>query len=283
MGYIYILLSALFFCLMTVFVKIAGHHMETIQIVFMRGVITLIFSYILIKRNNVYLWGSNKKILAIRGFVGTVALFLVFESIQRFSLPEATVIQYLYPIFTALLASIIISENIGKVLYLAIPLGFIGVYIILDLPFIYQNSIFDTNDLVIAIVGSFLTGLAYVMVRMASNLNESPYVIMFYFPLFTVPLSFALTYNVWAPPTTDIWIVLILVGICSQLGQIFLTFGYKLLPAGRAATTSYIQVPFSAIAGMLIFHENISYNFIIGSIIIFYTIFLIVRGKGEVI
>ena len=264
---------------MTVFVKIAGQHMETIQIVFMRGVITLIFSYILIKRNNVYLWGNNKKILAIRGFVGTVALFLVFESIQRFSLPEATVIQYLYPIFTALLASILISENIGKVLYLAIPLGFIGVYIILDLPFVYHDSVFHTTDLTIAIIGSFLTGLAYVMVRMASILKESPYVIMFYFPLFTVPLSFVLTYNVWSQPTIDIWIVLILVGICSQLGQIFLTFGYKLLPAGRAATTSYIQVPFSAIAGMLIFHENVSYNFIIGSMVIFYTIFIIVREK----
>jgi len=97
--------------------------------------------------------------------------------------------------------------------------------------------------------------------------------------IFTVPLSFVLTYNVWAGPTIDIWIVLILVGICSQLGQIFLTFGYKLLPAGRAATTSYIQVPFSAIAGMLIFHENVSYNFIIGSMVIFYTIFIIVREK----
>ena len=204
MGYIYILLSALFFCLMTIFVKIAGQHMQTIQIVFMRGVITLIFSYILIKRNNVYLWGNNKKILAIRGFVGTVALFLVFESIQRFSLPEATVIQYLYPIFTALLASILISENIGKVLYLAIPLGFIGVYIILDLQFVYHDSAFHTTDLTIAIIGSFLTGLAYVMVRMASNLKESPYVIMFYFPLFTVPLSFVLTYNVWSRPTIDI-------------------------------------------------------------------------------
>lgn len=283
MGYLYILLSALFFCFMTIFVKIAGQHMQTIQIVFMRGVITLIFSYILIKRNNVYLWGNNQKILAIRGFVGTVALFLVFESIQRFSLPEATVIQYLYPIFTALLASIIISENIGKVLYLAIPLGFIGVYIILDLPFIFQHSIIDTTDLAIAIIGSFLTGLAYVMVRMASNLKESPYVIMFYFPLFTVPLSFLLVYNVWVPPSINIWIVLILVGICSQLGQIFLTFGYKLLPAGRAATTSYIQVPFSAIAGMVIFYEKISYNFIIGSMVIFYTIYLIVKERGEVI
>ena len=107
--------------------------------------------------------------------------------------------------------------------------------------------------------------------------------IMFYFPLFTVPLSFLLVYNVWVPPSINIWIVLILVGICSQLGQIFLTFGYKLLPAGRAATTSYIQVPFSAIAGMVIFYEKISYNFILGSMVIFYTIYLIVKERGEVI
>ena len=62
-----------------------------------------------------------------------------------------------------------------------------------------------------------------------------------------------------------------------------LTFGYKLLPAGRAATTSYIQVPFSAIAGMVIFYEKISYNFIIGSMVIFYTIYLIVKERSEVI
>ena len=41
-------LSAFFFCLMTVFVKIAGQQLPTIQIVFTRGLITLIFTYLLI-------------------------------------------------------------------------------------------------------------------------------------------------------------------------------------------------------------------------------------------
>ena len=280
MGYIYISLSALFFCLMTVFVKIAGQQLETIQIVFIRGIITLLFTSVIIKRKKIYLWGANHKLLILRGIIGTVALFFVYESIQRFPLSEATVIQYLYPIFTALLASFIISENVGNQHYFAIILGFLGVYIILDFPFINPESSLNTTNLIIAITGAFLTGFAYVIVRMASNMKESPYVIMFYFPLFTVPMSFPFAYDLWIYPSIDNWIVLLLVGICTQLGQTFLTFGYKLLPASKAAPTSYIQVPFSVFAGSVIFYENISYNFILGSIVIFFSLYLIIN-KGK--
>ena len=280
MGYIYISLSALFFCLMTVFVKIAGQQLETIQIVFIRGIITLLFTSVIIKRKKIYLWGANHKLLILRGIIGTVALFFVYESIQRFPLSEATVIQYLYPIFTTLLASFIISENVGNQHYFAIILGFLGVYIILDFPFINPEYSLNTTNLIIAITGAFLTGFAYVIVRMASNMKESPYVIMFYFPLFTVPMSFPFAYDLWIYPSIDNWIVLLLVGICTQLGQTFLTFGYKLLPASKAAPTSYIQVPFSVLAGSVIFYENISYNFILGSIVIFFALYLIIN-KGK--
>ena len=280
MGYLYISLSALFFCLMTVFVKIAGQQLETIQIVFIRGIITLLFTSVIIKRKKIYLWGANHKLLILRGIIGTVALFFVYESIQRFPLSEATVLQYLYPIFTTLLASFIISENVGNQHYFAIILGFLGVYIILDFPFINPEYSLNTTNLIIAITGAFLTGFAYVIVRMASNMKESPYVIMFYFPLFTVPMSFPFAYDLWIYPSIDNWIVLLLVGICTQLGQTFLTFGYKLLPASKAAPTSYIQVPFSVLAGSVIFYENISYNFILGSIVIFFALYLIIN-KGK--
>ena len=281
MGYIYITLSAFFFCLMTIFVKFAGQELATIQIVFIRGIITLFFTYAIIRRKKVWLWGKNYKILILRGITGTVALFCVYEAIQRFSLSEATVIQYLFPIFTTLLASFLISEHIGKKLIFAIVLGFGGVYIILGLPFINPDSSFNTLSVLIAITGSFLSGLAYVLVRLASNMKESPYVIMFYFPLFTIPLSFPFAYAAWISPSFNNWIALLLIGICAQLGQTFLTFGYKLLPASKAAPTSYIQVPFSALAGAVIFYENISYNFILGSIVIFFAIFLIIEKRKQ--
>ena len=281
-GYFYMVMSAFFFCFMTVFVKLAGEEVETIQIVFSRGVITLFITYYLIKKNKASIWGNFRNILFIRGIVGSIALFFVYESLQRFTVPEATLIQYLYPIFTAIFASVLLTEKLSFYLFIAIFLGFFGVYTIFDFPFIISKELLLNGwDLLIALSGACLTGAAYVLVRKASNLNESPYTIMFYFPLITVLISLPFIGSVWIWPSFHCWIYIIFVGLFTQLGQIFLTFGYKILPAGKAASASYIQVPFSLIAGSLVFHDNISNNFILGSIIIFLAIFIIIREKQD--
>ena len=274
MGYLYIAFSALSYCFMSIFVKLAGNELETMQIVFVRGVITLVVTGFILRYRGVPPMGNKRSVLILRGVVGSIALFFVYESLQRLTLPEATVIQYLYPIFTALFASLIISEHIGKILYVAIIMGLAGVYIILDFPFLSSGTI-SKMDSLIALSGSILTGLSYVLVRKASQLKESPYVIMFYFPLFTVPMSLFFLPGNWVSPTGLTWGYLLMVGISSQLGQLFLTFGYEILPASRAAMTSYLQVPFSVIAGIIIFHDVITLNFIIGTLIILFTIFMI--------
>ena len=274
MGYLYIAFSALSYCFMSIFVKLAGNELETMQIVFVRGVITLVVTGFILRYRGVPPLGNKRSVLILRGVVGSIALFFVYESLQRLTLPEATVIQYLYPIFTALFASLIISEHIGKILYIAIIMGLAGVYIILDFPFLSSGTI-SKMDSLIALSGSILTGLSYVLVRKASQLKESPYVIMFYFPLFTVPMSLFFLPGNWVSPTGLTWGYLLMVGISSQLGQLFLTFGYEILPASRAAMTSYLQVPFSVIAGIIIFHDVITLNFMIGTLIILFTIFMI--------
>ena len=69
---------------MTVFVKLAGQYVSTIQIVFVRGVFTLMVTYAITLYNKVPPLGKNKNVLMVRGITGTVALFLVYESINRF-------------------------------------------------------------------------------------------------------------------------------------------------------------------------------------------------------
>jgi len=276
MGYIFIVLSALSYCIMSIFVKLAGEQIATIQIVLVRGVITLLVTYLIILKKGIKPLGKNRDVLMIRGLVGSIALFLVYESLQRLSLSEATVIQYLYPIFTALFAGFILSEHISKKIFFSIISGLIGVYITLDFPIL---NIGDASrmDIIISLSGAILTGLSYVMVKKASNLKESPYVIMFYFPLFTVPLSMLFLTGNWVMPSTLIWAYLIVVGISSQFGQIFLTYGYELLPASKAALTSYLQVPFSVIAGIIIFKDVITPNFIFGTTIILFTILMMIQ------
>ena len=274
-------LSAASFCLMTVFVKLAGNTLSTIQIVFVRGVFTLIVTGIFIFREKIYPFGNHKKLLAARGIIGTLALFLVYESIKRFPLSEATVIQYLFPIFTALVAALIISEPLNKNIFGAIILGLFGVYTILGFPFLITETNINLYSIGIAIAGSFLTGVAYVLVRQATKVNEHPLVVMFYFPLFTVPMSLPLLLSNWVHPTLGEWGFLLLVGVCTQLGQFFLTHGYKELPAAKAAPLSYVQVPFAMIMGAIIFEEVISLTFIIGSLLVLLSIFIVMLKRLE--
>jgi|TARA_B100000678_G_C18167763_1_gene485832 drug/metabolite transporter (DMT)-like permease len=280
-GLTYMILSAASFCFMTVFVKLAGSSLSTIQIVFVRGTFTLIATGILIFKEKIYPFGNHKKLLAARGIIGTLALFLVYESIKRFPLSEATVIQYLFPIFTALVAALIISEPLNKNIFGAIILGLFGVYTVLGFPFLITETNINLYSIGIAIAGSFLTGVAYVLVRQATKVNEHPLVVMFYFPLFTVPMSLPLLLSNWVHPTLGEWGFLLLVGVCTQLGQFFLTHGYKELPAAKAAPLSYVQVPFAMIMGAIIFEEVISLTFIIGSLLVLLSIFIVMLKRLE--
>lgn len=273
------ILSAFSFCFMTIFVKLAGKSIDTFQIVFFRGVFTLCITYYLMHKNNVYVWGVNKKKLIFRGLSGTMALFFVYESIQRITLSEATVIQYLYPIFTIILSSIFLGEITTKKSYLCVFIGLLGVYIVLDFPFLSNSVSINPYDILVAVIGSVLTALAYILVRSCAKDDESPYVIMFYFPLFTIPLSLPFTIIQWSSPSLITWFFIFMVGLCTQLGQMFLTFGYRLLPASKAAIISYVQVPLAAFSGFLIFNEGISINFLIGSIIIFFAVIFIINNK----
>ena len=280
-GLTYMILSAGSFCFMTVFVKLAGITLPTIQIVFVRGLFTLLATAVLIYREEVYAFGSHKMLLIMRGVSGTLALFLVYESIKRFPLSEATVIQYLFPIFTALVAPLIISEAINKKVFGAILIGLTGVYTVLDFPFLIKNTNISMYSIGIAIAGSFLTSVAYVLVRKATKVNEHPLVVMFYFPLFTVPMCLPFLISNWVHPSPEVWGYLFLVGICTQSGQFFLTHGYKELPAAEAAPLSYVQVPFAMIMGAIFFDEIITINFIIGSTLVLISIFIVMANREE--
>jgi len=206
----------------------------------------------------------------------------VYESIKRFPLSEATVIQYLFPIFTALIAALIISEPLNKKIFGAILVGLFGVYVVLGVPFLIDTVEININNIIIAITGSFLTGLSYVLVRQSTKVNEHPLVVMFYFPLFTVPFCIPLLLSNWVNPSSKEWGFLLLVGVCTQLGQFFLTHGYKELPAAKAAPLSYVQVPFAMIMGIIFFDEVISLNFIIGSMLVLFSIFLVISNRAEI-
>jgi drug/metabolite transporter (DMT)-like permease len=102
------LFAGFLFSLMNVSVKLIPH-IPAIEIIFFRSVFSLIITYLLIKKAGVPLFGTNRKLLVLRGIVGSIGLIAFFYNLQTIPLASAVTINYLAPIFTTILGIFIVK------------------------------------------------------------------------------------------------------------------------------------------------------------------------------
>ena len=256
--------SGLAFSLMSVCVKAIGGRIPIAELVFARAMISLIITSFLLLRDNINPWGYQKKLLIIRGLLGTIALFCIFKALTILPMATATVIQYIYPTFTVICAYIILKEYIFKRIIISIIIGWIGIVLVSQPEWATNRNILETViSISIAILGALMTSLAYICVRKLSS-KEHPLVIIYYFPLVSIPISLPFIINNFVLPTGTDWIWIIGIGIFTQIGQLCITEGLRLIPAGQATSINYSQVIFSSVWGVVIFQEAISSEIYLG-------------------
>ena len=257
--------ASFFFSLMTLCVKNIDKRIPIYELVVFRSLFSLIITLFIINLKNINPWGKNKPLLILRGVLGTLALVCIFYAIRNMPLSISTVIQYTYPIFISIFASIFINEKITKNLVFATILGWFGILVILNPTQLSNINVYIENvSISIAFIGSICTALAYVTVKKLS-FNEDIYVIIEYFPLVSVITLLPIVLTNWITPNLNELVWIIGIGLFTQLGQTFLTIGLKNIPASEASTINYLQVLFGSIWGILFFSEVININFLIGA------------------
>jgi len=257
LGMRYMILSAFGFSIMAVCVKLAsGQGIPVLEIVAARALVSLVLSYVDVQRKGISLLGHNKRLLVSRGAVGALALVCVYYAITHLPLAEATVLQYLHPVFTAVLALIFLKERIHLPVILSIIFSFIGLLFIARPELIFGVVASELSYFAIgaALLGAFGSAVAYVLVRKLSQ-TEDASVIIFYFPLIALPLSIIVLGSDFVMPTGWTWLTLLMVGVFTQVGQVGLTKAMKIEAAGRATAFSYLQVVFAVLLGWMIFGE----------------------------
>ena len=252
----FMLLSALAFSLMTACVKLVStYHIPVFEIVAARGLISLIISYADIKRKKLSPWGNNKKLLIARGAVGSIALICVYYAVITLPLAEATLLQYTYPVFTALLAFIFLKEKIQRATICCIILSLAGL-IVMVMPNLSATT--ETTlpwfSVFVALFGASGSAIAYVIVKRLSNKEDSS-VIIFYFPLISLPVALILLGSDFVMPNVEAALLLLFIGIFTQVGQVGLTKAMQSEIASKVSAFSYIQVVFSMLFGFIIFSE----------------------------
>lgn len=247
--------SALAFAVMSALVKLAGERLPSVEIAIARGVVTLVVSYLALRRAGIPAFGHANRWLIVRGLIGLGGLQCYFYAVTVLPLAEATVIHFTNPLFVALASPILLGERVGPRELGGVALGLIGVVLVTQPAFLFGGAGVTLSPLGVGVglLGAVFGASAYIVVRKLRT--EHPLVVVFHFPLLVVPLTLPFVVPVWVTPTPREWMLLLGVGLVTQLGQVKMTEGLRLEPAARATAISYVQILFSFALGFALFHE----------------------------
>ena len=275
-GLRYMLVAVLFFAAMNVLIKFIPR-IGAVEIVFFRSIVSFLISFFMLQRLNVSIWGNKKKWLIIRGIAGSLGLLLFFSTIKEMPLGSAVAIQYLSPIFTSVLGVFIVKERVYSIQWVFFLVSFAGVLLIQGFdPRVTQFQ------LGIGVCSALASGMAYNSIRKL-KLSEHPLVIIFYFPLITIPLtSVYLLFTGWTTPTIFEVFVLLLIGLATQFAQYFMTKAYQLEELSKVSSVQYVGIVFALFFGFVLFNESYTLKSFVGIVIVLTGVVLNVVFKNRI-
>lgn len=264
LGMIYMIIASISFAFMGVMVKLSGGRIPLYQQVFFRNFIMFLFASVVLwqKKLSIKVQPNNRWTLFLRCGLGLAGVFCVFFSNNHLPLADAQILQKLNPFFVILFAVILLGEALTLKKFILLLFGFLGALIIIN-----PTGQFNLGPSLIGVLSALFGGLAYLMIRKLKGRVEGM-VIIFYFSLFSILVTFPLMMSVYTAPRLMEWGYLLLIGVFAALGQLFITKAYLNARASDVTLFDYTGVIISPLLGFLIFQEKISLQTLVGMLII---------------
>ncbi|MGC6487535.1 MAG: DMT family transporter [Planctomycetota bacterium] len=256
-GLVHMVQAAFWFAVMALLVKLAGARgLPTMQIVLARAVVTLALSVAGLVHARQRPWGTNNRLLVLRGVFGSGGFICFYAAVHHLPLAEAAVIHHISPILTALVAAVWLGERVEGRVIVGMALALAGVVLIAQPAALFgagaANPDLPWRYVLVGMLGALFASFAYVTVRKLGA-SEPPILVVFYFPAVSVPVSLPFAISEWVQPDLAGWALLLGVGASTQIAQLALTKGLAREAAGRATAVGYLQIAFAVVFGVVLF------------------------------
>lgn len=192
-----------------------------------------------------------------RGLAGTCSMYLSYLSLMYISLTDATAINYAAPLFTVLLAAVVLRETVRLNRWLSVIAGFAGIVVMLSghlslsgPPRLSVESLASSVGVLLALLSALCTAGALIQIRYLSG-KERPGAIAFWFTAMTGVTSLLTLPFGWAVPRGEQLLLLLGCGLFGGLTQILLTLSMRYADASLLAPFDYSSLLWSVIIGLI--------------------------------
>ncbi len=263
---LWMVLASFFFATMAVCVKIASAWFSSAEQVFYRGLLGMLFMWMLARGQGVSLATRYAGMHAWRALVGVLSLGAWFYALGKLPLATAMTLNYMSSVWIAafLVGGALLAWNPRQgsspprrqgALVLTVLAGFAGVILILR-PTIDQQQMFAG---LVGLLSGLTAAFAYMQVMALAKIGEPELRTVFYFAVgSTVAGGAAMAAGgVSSLDWQHAW-WLLPVGVLASLGQLCMTRAYSHGATLVVASLQYFGIVFGAIYSVTLFGDTIA-------------------------
>lgn len=264
-GIFYIVLSAFFFALMSMFIRLSGD-IPSFQKAFFRNFVALIMAFAIMIKNHekIKIKKENLKYLSMRAICGTVGIICNFYAVDHLNLADASMLNKMSPFFAIIFSFFLLKEKISPVQAIIVAGAFIGSLFIVK----PSAQILSSPASLIGLIGGMGAGTAYTFVRILGQRGENKSFIVLFFSAFSCLVFLPFLIFSYQEMSFKQFAFLILAGASACGGQFSVTSAYCYAPAREISVYDYSQLIFATILGFIVFGQIPDLSSIIGYIII---------------
>jgi len=275
-GVLWITLGTIAFALNDVFIKQTGKTFHPFELGLVRyGIGTLLLAPVFLHMGAAGLRTKRLGLHMLRLAMACTAQLGVFISVINLHLADATAIAFSRPLFTTVIAVIVLHEIVRWRRWAATCVGFAGVLIMVR----PGHHGIDPIAL-IAVVSALTFAVANILIRMLSR-TEPPNRILFYYHVggtlvFAGPAMF-----VWVTPVGVEWLMLLMIGVLTTIGMIGFVRAFSVGEANAVGPLEYVRLIYAVLLGFYIFGEVPSAWTLAGALLIVASTLYIARAEAR--
>ena len=263
-GAIWMVLGGTSLTLLAVVIRYLQARYSVLEMIFLRSFVSLLL---------ILPWAIHAGVMHLRTqrlglhifrnavhYLGNVGWFI---GVTLVPLADLSALQFTVPLFTIVLAALILREVVGVHRWIATAIGFAGALVII------RPGFAEIGPGTIAVILSAVFYAASQVSTKSLSRTDSPNLILFYMALIFVPISAVPAAFDWTTPTLADAVPILLLGVFGVLAHACIIRSFAAADASFVMPFDFLRLPIAALFGFVLYLERPDIWVWIGAIIIF--------------
>lgn len=256
------ILSGLSFVIMHSLAKYLSDEIHIFEITFLRcALVIFVLSPIIFKTGLKIFLTKQPRNQFFRILTNSIAMLSFFYGLTITPLSQVTALNLTVPIFTTILAFLLLGEKLKIRRILALLTGFVGTLIVLR-----PDLSFNLGGLLI-LFSSFIWSISLIFIKELTK-TDSAVTISLYAGIGLVPATFLAAYPYLQMVTFEQFIIILIITITGTIAQTFLNIAFKRGELAILLPFEFLKLVWAILIGYTLFVESSPYSLLLGGFLI---------------